>query len=88
MLKNDGTIAALPNAFSCADLAKKAMKITMPSVAPEPPMVTKLLLNSPAKAIFAPLWFSTMLERTMGVKNEVTIVAPWIPTIHNACIKK
>ena len=28
------------------------------------------------QAMLAPFWFSTIFDNTMGVKNEVTIVAP------------
>ena len=37
MLKIEGTIPARPNTFNCSDLAKNAIKIVKPKVAPEPP---------------------------------------------------
>ena len=35
MLKIEGTIPARPNTFNCSDLAKNAIKIVKPKVAPE-----------------------------------------------------
>ncbi|KLD58862.1 hypothetical protein WP50_22970 [Lactiplantibacillus plantarum] len=64
-------------------MAKKAINTTIPSVAPEPPIVTKQLLNSPANGILAPLALLTILDNTIGVKNEVTIVAPFIKFYDN-----
>ena len=49
MLKIEGTIPARPNTFNCSDLAKNAIKIVKPKVAPEPPIITNEFWNSPAK---------------------------------------
>ena len=88
MLNNDGTTPARPNTFNCCYLAKNAINIVSPNVAPDPPIITNEFWNSPANGILAPCILSCMLDKTIGVKNEVTILAPSIPTIHNAEIMK
>ena len=50
MLNNAGTTEARPIAFSCSDLAAKAMYRQRPRVAPDPPAITNMLENSPATA--------------------------------------
>ena len=88
MLKNAGTISALPMALSCSDFAIVTMRIDRPSVQPEPPMMTNALLYSPAHTAAPPSALTTRLAIAMAVSEEVTMVAPWMPTSHRAWIRK
>ena len=57
----------------------KAMYKTAPSVAPEPPIVMKELMKSPAKTWKPPATFEAMFAKTNAFVKLVMIVAPWIP---------
>lgn len=48
MLNSPGGTAALPITRNCCDFAKKAINMAKPNVAPDPPIMTNALLNSPA----------------------------------------
>src|SRR5699024_12865132 len=62
-----GTNEALPNTFNCSDFANNAIKRHKPSVAPDPPIITKVFWNSPANGIFAPSIFNCIFDNTIGV---------------------